>query len=122
MNRKQRRALGIKTRMPTISVSRDQYDADIQRAKDEATELSLTIMLCIPAMILNRDYPKLMKKFENGKSRGERFIDLFLEQYRSLRDGKESFKALIETVEKETGYRIVDSKIVEKIKKGEKPW
>lgn len=122
MNRKQRRANKIKGRVPTISVKKDEYDADLQRVRDEATELSLILMLSIPVMVIHDKYSLLMKRNENGKSREERFFNLCMDYYESLKEGRVSFKDLIETVEEETGCRFIDSEIAERFKRGEKPW
>lgn len=122
MNRKQRRAMGIKTRMPTITVTKEKYDADIEEARNKSTELSLILMLSIPVMVIHDKYSLLMKRNENGKSREERFFNLCMDYYESLKEGRVSFKDLIETVEEETGCHFIDSEIAERFKRGEKPW
>ena len=108
MNRKQRRAMGIKTRMPTINVNRDQFNADIQKIKDEATEVSFILSLCIPVMVIHDKYSLLMKKEVDGKSRTERFFDLCMDFYEEFHEGRVTVKDFVDTLEEETGSKFIN--------------
>ena len=111
MNRKQRRAMGIKTRMPTINVNKDQYNADIQKIKDEATEVSFILSLCIPVMVIHDKYSLLIKKEVDGKSRTERFFDLCMDFYEEFHEGRFTVKDFVDTLEAETGSKIFNNAI-----------
>ena len=108
MNRKQRRAMGIKQRMPTMNVNRDQFNADIQKIKDEATEISFILSLCIPVMVMHKKYSLLMKKEVNGKSRTERFFDLCMDYYKEFHEGRVTVKDFVDTMEEETGSKFIN--------------
>lgn len=108
MNRKQRRAMGIKTRMPTMNVNRDQFITDIQKMKDEATEISFILSLCIPVMVIHDKYSLLMKKEVNGKSRTERFFDLCMAYYEEFHEGRVTVKDFVDTLEEETGSKFIN--------------
>ena len=108
MNRKQRRAMGIKQRMPTMNVNRDQFSADLQKMKDEATEISFILSLCIPVMVMHDKYSLLMKKEVNGKSRTERFFDLCMAYYEEFHEGRVTVKDFVDTLEEETGSKFIN--------------
>ena len=108
MNRKQRRAMGIKTRMPTINVNRDQFNADIQKIKDEATEISFILSLCIPVMVIHDKYSLLMPREVDGKSRTERFFDLCMDFYEEFHEGRFTVKDFVDTLEAETGSHFIN--------------
>lgn len=115
MNRQQRRQKnkeGIQPKKePVINI---KY-SDLQKIKKEAAEnaanTAFVLMLGIPAMVIHDKYSQIMKRFEDGKPRVERFTDLCLELYDSFDKGYITLDDLHQCLWEEAGIKIERKKL-----------
>ncbi len=100
MNRKQRRANGIKDSVRTYTLTNAQIEEIKKNAAKEAIEISLVAMMGLPLIVL-RD------KFGFGKQRLEKFEESLVEQYKCFDEGYIELDTLKDAIKQETGMEVL---------------
>ena len=108
MNRAERRRLekSKQKKEPIINIKAKDVQQIKEDAKQQAIDRAFFLMLAIPTMVIHDNYPKLMKKFEDGKSREERFADMCLELYDCFEKGLVSLDDLKECLWEEANIKL----------------
>lgn len=106
MNRQQRRQAKIKKKESVISIKASDVAAITLDAAAKATDTVFFLMLGIPALVIHDNYPKLMKRMEDGKPRVERFTNMCLELYDSFKKGYLTIDDIHKCLKEEAGITI----------------
>lgn len=99
MNRKQRRAKGIKEKELVINIKASEIEQIKKDALSKAIDTSFILMLGIPLLALRDEYGF-------GKVRLERLMDRMLEIYDSFNKDYVTLEDLHKTIFEETGVQI----------------
>jgi hypothetical protein len=99
VNRKQRRAKGIKEKEPVINIKASDIEQIKKDALSKAIDTSFMLMLGIPLIALRDEYGF-------GKVRLERLMDRMLEVYDSFNKDYLTLEDLHKTIFEETGVQI----------------
>lgn len=78
-------------------------------AAKEASDISYTLMLAIPALVIQDHFGDLMRREVDGKGRIERFVELCIEQYDCFDKGYVTLEELHKMLLDEAG--VVISKV-----------
>lgn len=99
MNRKERRLRGVKQKVATYNLSKDQIEALKKDAVEKASEQAFILMLGIPLIVM-RD------EFGFGKRRLEHIAERMLSHYEAFEQGYVTLDDIKTTIEEETGIII----------------
>lgn len=98
MNRAERRAKGIKGKVPVYNLNDDQ----IEGLKQDATENAVLLMLAIPVMVLHDKFGDIMRR----EGREERFAEHCLNTLEAVQDGLVTLDELKQVLYEEAGITI----------------
>lgn len=102
MNRKERRAKGIKNHEPILHVKASDIERMRENDTREAVELAFALLLAIPVQIIHDKFGQLMKK----EGREQRFAEMILELYDLYNQGYVTLEDLAQCLEEETGMKL----------------
>lgn len=108
MNRKQRRKAGIKIKVPTYNLTREQFDnavnARIRAKESEYINQLMQIVTTVPMWVLRT-------KYGYGRDRLNKFIIEFNELVDSINNGYLDFDDIITTLKEEVDIDIKNVRV-----------